>query len=223
MSTEDRVEAGPCTDMRLTIPGPAGGLQAVVSCPKRDLGAAIGVACHPHPLYGGSMHNKVVYYTARTFNQLGAPALRFNFRGVEESGGRYDEGEGEVGDLAAVLDWSGARYPGRQVWLAGFSFGAYVALRLARRPELARLITIAPSVGFLEASEWQFPRCPWLLVHGEKDEVVAPQAVRRWLRGLERRPRTVWLPDADHFFHGSLTLLRGILLQWLAPPEGSAC
>lgn len=162
------------------------------------------------------MHNKVVYYIARTFNQLGVPALRFNFRGVGESGGRYGGGEGEVGDLAAVLDWAVARYPGRQVWLAGFSFGAYVALRLAARPEVARLITVAPSVRFLDASQWEPPQCPWLLVQGEKDEVVAPQAVRRWLRGLERTPQTVWVPEAGHFFHGNLPLLREALLRWYA-------
>jgi hypothetical protein len=125
---------------RLTLPGPAGTLEALVETPAGDgadvapgsVPAAFGVVCHPHPLYGGTLDNKVAYTLARAFIECGAPAIRFNFRGVGASAGRFDEGRGETEDALAAIRYGRQRWPGAALWLAGFSFGAAVALRAAR-------------------------------------------------------------------------------------------
>jgi alpha/beta superfamily hydrolase len=130
---------------RLSIQGPAGALEAIAEDPG-VAGSSYAVVCHPHPLFGGTMDNKVVTTVARALQETGISTVRFNFRGVGASTGTYDQGVGETADADAVASWGTERWPGRTLVAAGFSFGAYIALRLAQLRALRHLITIAPAV-----------------------------------------------------------------------------
>lgn len=200
----------PC-DQPLTLAGPAGALEAVTSCPKAAAVAATAVILHPHSLHGGTLHNKVVHMLARGFSDLGMATVRFNFRGVGASEGSFAHGEGEAGDAHAVIEWVRRVRPHDRIWLAGFSFGAYVALRVARDAGVAGLVTVAPAVHLYDFPALTMPDCPWLLVQGEADEVVPVAEVRRWSAGLARPPQTVFLPEVGHFFHHRLHELRATL------------
>ena len=198
------------------IPGPAGRLEALAEV-ESEPPCAVAVVCHPHPLYGGSYRNKVVHMLAASFREAGAATVRFNFRGVGLSAGEYDEGQGELEDARAVLDWARAWRPeAREVWLAGFSFGAWVAWRLACEVSVDRLVTVAPAVT-LFADRGGVTRCridaDWLLVIGEKDEIVSPDAVLDWARAQPAPPAIETVPEAGHFFHGRLNLLREAVLR----------
>lgn len=195
---------------RQLIDGPAGTLEVQVDAagetPRRGGDAAL--ICHPHPLYGGSYNNKVVYMLARAFNELGADAVRFNFRGVGRSEGEYDEGRGETEDAAAVLRWLRERLQPRAVWLAGFSFGAFVATRLAHQAEVHSLMLVAPPVSLYGMDEYRQIDIPWLVLQGGRDEVVSPQAVKDWVAAQKQAPEFIWFEEAEHFFHGRLNDLR---------------
>ena len=191
----------------LFIQGQAGALEAVVE-ETAVPGSSYAVVCHPHPLYGGTMDNKVVTTVARALHDTGIPTVRFNFRGVGASAGAFDQGVGETADADAVASWGAARWPGRSLVIAGFSFGAYVALRLAQQRVPRHLITIAPSLERFDGPGMAVPRCPWLVVQGDADEVVDPAAVINWVNGLDPKPRLVVLPGVSHFFHGALRELR---------------
>ncbi len=156
------------------------------------------------------MTNKVVVTVARALTECGVAAVRFNFRGVGASAGTYDEGRGETDDALAVLRYARVRWPGSPLWLGGFSFGSYVSLRVQAQPEagLAGLITVAPPVGRWDFAPLQSPRCPWLIVHGSRDELVPLSALQDWNAALPRPGRLVVIDDAEHFFHGRLALLR---------------
>jgi alpha/beta superfamily hydrolase len=197
---------------RFSIPGPAGDLDAVADNPELG-GDSYAVICHPHPLFGGTMDNKVVTTLARACEETGMPSLRFNFRGVGESNGSFDAGVGETADADAVAAWGERRWPGRRLLIAGFSFGAYVALRLAQARAAERLITIAPPVQRFAFAELRAPGCPWLIVQGEADDVVDAAAVGAWCRDLMPAPRLVLLPGVGHFFHGRLQELREIVIE----------
>jgi alpha/beta superfamily hydrolase len=197
---------------RLSIGGPAGPIEAVIEDPKVPT-ASYAVVCHPHPLYGGTMENKVVTTLARALQETGMATLRFNFRGVGASAGVFDEGKGETADAAAVASYGALRWPGRQLVLAGFSFGSFVALRLALERDTARLITIAPPVDRFDFSELTPPRCPWLVVQGDSDEVVEPHSVYTWAEALKPQPRLVVMPGVGHFFHGHLPQLRDAVIE----------
>lgn len=200
-----------------TIPGPAGALETIVGEAEGVPEPRYAVVCHPHPLYGGTMDNKVVYTVARALESVGIPTLRFNFRGVGRSEGVYDGARGETDDAAAVADYGASRWPGRTPVLAGFSFGAYVALRLAAQRRVSHLITVAPPVARFEFdfSPLGKPGCPWLLVQGDADELVDPAAVIGWARSLDPSPRLEVVPGVGHFFHGHLAQLREIVREGL--------
>jgi alpha/beta superfamily hydrolase len=192
---------------RVSIAGPAGEVEAVVE----DPGAAAtryAVVCHPHPLFGGTMDNKVVTTIARALSQAGIATLRFNFRGVGSSAGVFDQGAGETDDADAVASWGAERWPGRALVLAGFSFGAAIALRLAQRRLPQHLITVAPAIALFDAAAMSVPRCPWLVIQGDADDVVDPRAVIHWVDGLDPKPQLTVLPGVGHFFHGRLLELR---------------
>lgn len=187
------------------VEGPAGVLEAAVDASARPA-VATAVICHPHPLQAGMMTNKVVTTLARAFTRLGADAVRFNFRGVGASAGTYADGIGEREDALAVIAWSRARWANRPIYLCGFSFGAAVAAAIAARAAPAGLVTVAPPVDRLRAG-FVAPGCPWLLVHGDADDVVPAQPVIEWARSLAAPPRIVLVPGVGHFFHRRLPAL----------------
>jgi uncharacterized protein len=204
----------PC-NQSLTLAGPAGALEALSLCPAQGDVVATAVILHPHPLHGGTMHNKVVHTLARAFAELGVASVRFNFRGVGASAGRFAHGEGETEDALAVIAWVRKQRPDTPVWLAGFSFGAYVALRAAAPAQVSGLITVAPAVHLYDFSTLALPQCPWLLIQGEADEVVPVEAVRDWLSGIAPQPQTLLLPGVGHFFHGHLAELKSALRDFV--------
>ncbi|PWK83856.1 alpha/beta hydrolase [Fulvimonas soli] len=207
------------------LSGPAGKLETVADVAERAAARrGTAVICHPNPAQGGTMHNKVVTMVERSLRELGLDTVRFNFRGTGASEGSYDHGAGEGDDLAAVVAWVRRVRPGDALWLAGFSFGAYVTLRNAAALRADALISIAPPAGRWPFEDIAPPACPWLVVMGEEDEVVEPQAVFDWIDGLERRPELVRMPETGHFFHRRLMDLRGAIKHavhdWLPPPRG---
>lgn len=204
----------------LQIPGPSGLLQAIVEEPVGLVPQALAIICHPHPLHGGTMNNKVVQTLARACNDCGAPAVRFNYRGVEGSEGSYDDGVGETEDALAVVAWAQSRYPGLPLWLAGFSFGGGVALRAALRIPATRLITVAPAAA-REAPPTQVPNCPWLLLQGDADDVIPAPMVLAWVQSLPVQPQVKVLAGAGHFFHGRLVELRTLVSDWLSAQPAS--
>lgn len=194
---------------QMILQGPAGALQCAVDEPAA---APMGLAlvCHPHPLHGGTLDNKVVQTLARAFVQLGLRAVRFNFRGVGGSHGAWDEGRGEIDDALAVVQ--GFREPAQPVVLAGFSFGAYVAsqvaLRLSGADAVRRVVLVGPAVqNFAVAPVPQDS----LVIHGEADEIVSLVSVLDWARP-HVIPVTV-VPGTGHFFHGQLPLLKSLVLR----------
>lgn len=199
---------------RVSVAGPAGMLEAAVDLPTAPpLGTA--VLCHPHPLFGGTMDNKVVQTMARAFVQLGWRAVRFNFRGIGASLGAWDEGRGEVDDALAVVDaLADADQP---LVLGGFSFGGYVASQVARRLPAGRtaqrLVLVAPAVKNFGVGEVP---ADTLVVHGESDDVVPLTAALDWARP-QVLPLIV-VPGTGHFFHGQLPLLKQIIVgAWRRP------
>jgi alpha/beta superfamily hydrolase len=201
----------------LSITGPAGELEALVECPASFDGRRVAVLCHPHPQHQGTMLNKIVHTLARAMTDVGVLALRFNFRGTGASEGEYGGGIGEVDDLAYVVAYVRQRWPDAELWLAGFSFGAVVAARAATSLEAARLITIAPAVNILGRELLATPAMPWLIIQGDADDVVPADDVIEWTDNLDPQPDLMLLPGAGHFFHGQLVVLRGLLVEWLAP------
>jgi alpha/beta superfamily hydrolase len=202
------------------IRGPAGALEAAIDV-SRGPAVATAVICHPHPLQDGTMRNKVVTTLSRAFTRLGADVVRFNFRGVGESAGSYAGGIGEREDALAVVTWCRERWPDRRVYLGGFSFGGSVAAAIASAADPAGLVTVAPAVerlhdGFME------PGCPWLLVHGDADDVVPVQPVLDWAQNLAAPPRIVVLPGVGHFFHGRLPALIEAVTDFFGADFGAA-
>ncbi len=200
-------ESGP-----LLIPGPAGQLELMIDLPDEGQErAGVAVICHPNPPDGGTLHNKVVTMTARALSELGLAAVRFNFRGVGQSQGSFDQGRGETLDLLAVTDWVRKMRPDDALWLAGFSFGSWVALQGARHLPVKQMISVAPPVGLREFAGVLPPPCPWLVIMGEADDLVDPQAVYDWIDTLKDKPTLVRMPDTGHFFHRRLMDLRGVV------------
>ena len=199
---------------RCLCDGPAGAIECAIDLPPGVEPAATratAVICHPHPQGGGTMDNKVVQTLARAFLQLGCRAVRFNFRGVGGSAGHWDEGRGELADALAVI--AAQRGPGA-LWLAGFSFGAYIAAEAATHLEegtkAQRLVLVGPST-----QKQLVPAVPadTLVIHGESDDVVPLSATLEWARP-QALPVIVF-PGVGHFFHGQLALLRNVVVTQL--------
>ena len=216
--------AFPTAHQSLLLDGPAGALEVVVDFPEpAEARPLVAVVCHPLPTEGGTMHNKVVTMVARALRELGATTVRFNYRGTGGSAGEFDDGRGEREDLRTVVDWVQDARPGDRLWLAGFSFGAYVTLAAAADLLPDAVISIAPPAA---GRGWDFaaipaPDVPWLVVQGDADEIIDPQAVYAWIDGLARKPQLVRMPDTSHFFHRKLVDLRGAIQHetkaWLPP------
>lgn len=203
----------PTQSSTLLLQGPAGALEVAVDPPDAEVAALplTVVLCHPLSTEGGSISNKVVTMAARSLRELGANTVRFNFRGVGSSEGAFDQGNGEQQDLLAVVDWVREHRPDDDLWLAGFSFGAYVSLRANDSVLPEALISIAPPAGRWDFDKIVTPVCPWLVIQGDDDEIVDPQAVYEWIDTLKRKPDLVRMPDTSHFFHRKLIDLRGAL------------
>jgi uncharacterized protein len=207
-------DSGPARPFRppppetVVIAGPAGPLEALCEVPEGFAGRDCAVVCHPHPLYGGTMRNKVVHTTARALQERGLATVRFNFRGVGASAGAFDDGRGETLDVLAVCDYALARWPGARLTLAGFSFGAFVAYQAAGLRPAVRLYTIAPPVGRFDFTEHPAPRVPWVVIQGDRDELVDHARVLEWVRTAVPPPTVVILEGAEHFFHGRLNELK---------------
>lgn len=200
------------------IEGPCGPLQAL----SLDVPEARGIAliCHPNPVQGGTMLNKVVSTLQRTARDAGLATLRFNYRGVGSSAGSHDMASGEVDDAEAVAHWLRAHYPQLPLTLLGFSFGGFVAASLGGRLESqgiepSQLIMVAPAVQRLTAENPPAQRCPLVVIQPEDDEVIDPQAVYAWSAGLGRAHELLKVAECGHFFHGRLTDLKDLLLPRL--------
>lgn len=194
------------------VTGPAGRLQTLESKPQ-TAPQALAVICHPHPLHGGTLENKIVHQLAKSFVELNAVSVRFNFRGVGQSEGVYDEGCGEREDLLAVVEWARQRWPGLPLWLAGFSFGGFIALDAAQSLQPDWLVTVAPAVNYFPNQPGLPGRIRWLLIHGDADDIVPWSALEAWITQQGMAPKVVCVEGAGHFFHGRLNELRDIVLR----------
>lgn len=197
----------------ITIPGPAGRLEAIYK--PADSAARAAVVCHPHPQHGGTMHNKVVYRAAKAFEQLGWPVLRFNFRGVGASEGSFGEGPGEAGDVAAALDWLAGEHPGRPIVVAGFSFGNAVGLPVgARDPRVTHLVGIGTPTDSFDFDALAGIEKPKLFVQGDRDEHGPLKELRNGLERVAEPWELVVIRNADHFFTGRLEALQKAIVDF---------
>jgi alpha/beta superfamily hydrolase len=203
------------TARNLLVDGPSGRLEALLEVPADDEVTAVAVVCHPHPVYGGTMHNKVVHTLARAFLSNGIAALRFNFRGVGESDGDFDEGDGELLDTMAAVTWLTAQYARLPVWLAGFSFGGAIAVRASLQVDAAGLVSIAPAIRRFATSLTAWPQCPWLIVQGDADELVDVDETVVFVDSLDPGPELAIFEGGEHFFHGRLVELRATVEDFI--------
>jgi alpha/beta superfamily hydrolase len=198
------------------LQGPAGGLEAILWTPSAAARAPIAaVVCHPHPLFGGTMHNKVIYQTAKSLDALGIPVLRFNFRGAGLSAGVHDRGRGEQGDVRAALDFLALEFPGVPLLLAGFSFGAWVGLRAGCEDQrVSHLIGLGIPVNSTDFAFLRHCNKPKLFVHGGNDEHGAVEKVKALVPTLPGENRLVVVEGVDHFFAGKLDQLNSTINAW---------
>ena len=202
----------------LFVPVAHGRLEAILKEPRTDVSRGLALVLHPHPLGGGTMHNKVVFRAASALNEAGLITLRINFRGVGQSTGTHDEGRGEVEDVRAVLDYLSAQYPGKPLTLAGFSFGSRVGLEASIADERVRhLISIGTPVDKYDFSFLAACRKPILFVHGDRDEFGAVDKVRALAASLpsEAHAQVVVIENADHFFEGRLDEMKRVITEWV--------
>ncbi len=197
---------------KFTLTGGAGNMECVLDMPA-DAPRGIALVAHPHPLYGGTMDNKVAQTLARTFVGLGYVAVRFNFRGVGASEGVHDHGHGETDDMAVMLAHMRSRYPGLPVALSGFSFGTFVMAQLQKRlleggEPAERLVLVGSAAG-----KWAMPDVPAdsILIHGEVDDTITLAAVLDWARPQDIP--VIVIPGADHFFHRKLGHIKNLVTQ----------
>lgn len=197
--------------------GLAGDIETVITRPQTlTESTPIVVISHPHPLYGGTMTNKVVYILAKSFSELGAITVRFNFRGVGKSAGEYDHGAGEAEDLQAMVADLRQWRPQAPIWLAGFSFGSYVTTRAQEMIKAEKLLLVAPPVSMYAFDEIAEIDIPWIVIQGGQDEVIDAAAVKSWVSARPNQPQLIWMEEAGHFFHGKLNDVKDSLLQsWL--------
>ena len=206
----------------LFVPAPHGKLEAILKEPRDGRRRGVALVLHPHPLGGGTMHNKVVFRAAAALNEAGLLTLRINFRGVGQSSGEHDEGRGEVDDVRAGLDYLSEKYPAEEIVLCGFSFGARVGLEVGVADQrVRRLISIGTPVdkydfGFLEGC-----RKPILFVHGEHDEYGNVDKLRELVARISgQAPAELRLiKGAGHFFDEQLNELKRVITEWVSLPQ----
>lgn len=199
---------------QLIITGPAGQLEAELSVPDGyQPGDPIAIVCHPHSLYGGSLRNKVVHILADTLIAMGVVSLRFNFRGVGKSEGEFDRGQGEQADLEATVNWLKEHFPAAPLWLAGFSFGAFVAYRAHWQVGAQRLLLVAPPVSLFVFGRPEPVTIPWMVIQGAEDEIIPAGEVEKWVASQPNPPVFHLMAETSHFFHGRLNDLRDVVEQ----------
>jgi uncharacterized protein len=204
----------------LHIDGPAGRLEALLNAGVAEAAYA-ALVCHPHPLYGGTLHNKVVFHTMKALNGFGFPVLRFNFRGTGLSGGEHDQGNGEVDDVRAALDWLHHEFHLPLVF-AGFSFGAAVGLRAACpdarvKSAIGLGLPVAPTDN--RTYDFDFLKTcakPKLFVSGDRDQFANPAQLKTLVGTIPEPKKLVLIAGADHFFEGRLREMRETVEQWVA-------
>ncbi|MEO6463450.1 MAG: alpha/beta fold hydrolase [Candidatus Eisenbacteria bacterium] len=208
---------------KVLVPSPIGPLEGVYEFVEGVAPRALAVVCHPHPLYAGTMHNKVVFRTAEAFQRAGFATLRFNFRGVGASPGRHDDGKGEQDDAKAAIGWLQAQHPEVPLALAGFSFGGSVALNTGPGDERVRLIwAVAPGVGRRDFSHLALSDKPKGVVQGTADELCPVADLERAFPAWAD-PKAKYLVDgADHFFNGRIAEMQAALATFLASQEAAA-
>ena len=192
--------------------GSAGRLEALY----RELQdpAGIAVVCHPHPLGGGTLHNKVVFRAARGLESANVATLRFNFRGAGLSGGKHDEGEGEQDDVTAAIEWAKKKHPGIKLFVGGFSFGAWVSSRVAcETPEVDAMFLIGTPVNKYDFGHLRHCERPMLFVHGTQDEHGDVGKLETLVQNV-RNAETVIITGADHFFTKQLEMLEEAIRGW---------
>ena len=201
----------------LFLSGPVGRLEAILWTPTRSESSPLAaVLCHPYPLYGGTLHNKVIYQAAKSLDSLGVPVLRFNFRGAGLSAGEHDRGVGERGDVQAAVDFLASEFPGRSLLLGGFSFGSWVGLRAGcADPRVTELIGLGIPVNSSDFSYLEACNKPKLIVHGTQDEFGKWETVESTVARMAGETRLVFVQDADHFFAGHLDELDRAICDWM--------
>jgi alpha/beta superfamily hydrolase len=198
------------------LEGPAGRLEALLWTSAHLHPASAALVCHPHPLFGGTMHNKVVYQVAKSLHQAGLPVLRFNFRGVGLSEGAHDSGLGERGDAKAAIDFLATEFPDTPLLVAGFSFGSDVALRVGcPDPRVQRLIGLGLPLNRLDMEFLRECRRPKLFLQGGADEFGPRQKMEALYAELPEPKRILFVEGADHFFTGRLDEVGAEIADWL--------
>jgi len=198
------------------LQGPAGALEVLTTWPAKDLKKRVGIICHPHPQQQGTMSNKVVTTIAKAFDRLGLPTLRFNFRGVGKSEGEFGNTIGEREDLLAIMKWVKEVLPDHEIWLAGFSFGSFIAASIANQEKVTQLLTIATTVNHYDFVSLTNIQCPWLSIVGEQDELVPIAEVESFASNPPVPMKLIVMPGVGHFFHGHLIELRELIVKELA-------
>ena len=199
------------------INGTAGRLEAMLWTARNPNPAVVALVCHPHPLFGGTMHNKVVYQVAKALHQSGVPVLRFNFRGAGLSEGEHDKGRGEQHDVRAAINYLADEFPGRPILLGGFSFGAWVGLRVGcEDSRVVRLIGVGIPVDNSDLSYLRECTKPKLIVQGGDDQYGSPANVEALFAEMPEPKRLVIVDGADHFFAGKLDEVGRAITSWLA-------
>jgi alpha/beta superfamily hydrolase len=189
-------------DVIREIAGPVGPLEVLIEMPQGTPRAGV-VFAHPLPTHGGTMHTKVVYQGTKALARIGCVVLRFNFRGVGLSAGAWDDGRGELDDYRAALEFLGGRYPGLELWAAGFSFGSYIATTVgADDDRVCALIAIAPPVDRYEFASVKLSQKPKFIIHGEQDELISLKTVRQFYAQLQEPKELVEIDRASHLFEG---------------------
>jgi len=204
------------------LPGPAGKLEAVLWTPHAKAASkSAALVCHPHPLFGGTLHNKVVYQAAKALDGLGMPVLRFNFRGAGLSQGKHDRGRGELDDARAAVGFLAAEFPETPMLLAGFSFGCWVGLRVGcEDARVERLVAIGAPVNNSDFSYLRKCTKAKLFVHGSNDEHGDVHKVRRMVEDLPGKNELVVVDGVDHFFAGKIEELGAAITRWTGAALG---
>jgi len=206
-------EQFPAEQTTLMLPGVVGELEAMTDVPEtgEEVVSAVAIICHPRTEDGGTLHSKVVQMMERSLREMGLRTIRFNFRGVGASAGKFDKGYGETDDLLSVAAWVRKTCGDDEIWLAGFGFGCFVSVRAAQKLSIQYLISIAPPVEQYDFSDLPGPPCPWLVIQGDEDEETNPDSVYQWAESMDEPPQLIKMQEAGHSFHRRLMDLRGVI------------